>query len=81
MHRGISAGIIMSVVLMTFYQIFVDDEDYGVFPNVYHVSCAAVLVMGSEVYHRESLGKPSFETEYPPVGDLYDDDDCGDDDE
>ncbi len=73
MHRGISAGIIMSVILMTYYQIFVDDEEYGLFPNFYHVSCAAVLVMGSEVYHRVSLEKPSFETEYPPVGDLYDD--------
>lgn len=73
MHRGISGGIIMSVVLMAYYQIFVDDEEYGLFPNFYHVSCAAVLVMGSEVYHRVSLEKPNFETEYPPVGDLYDD--------
>jgi hypothetical protein len=73
MHRGISSGIILSVILMTYYQIFVDDEDYGLFPNFYHVSCAIVLVMGSEVQHRASLERPSFETEYPPVADLYDD--------
>ena len=81
MHRGISAGIIMSVVMMTYYQIFVDDVEYGLLPNFYHVSCAAVLVFGSEVYHRVNLEKPSFETEYRQIGDLYDDDDDDDDDE
>ena len=73
MHRGISAGIILSVVMMCYYEIFVDDDEYGLFPNFYHISCAAVLVMGSEVFHRVSLEKPSFETEYPPVVDFYDD--------
>ncbi len=73
LHRGISAGITMSVVLMVYYQIFVDDEDYGLFPNFYHVSCSVVLIMGSEVFHRVNLEKPSFETEHPAVGGLYDD--------
>jgi len=72
MHRGISAGIILSVVLMMYYQIFVDDQEYGFFPNVYHITCAFVLVIGSEVYHKVNLEKPSFETDYPQVGDLYD---------
>jgi hypothetical protein len=72
MHRGISAGIILSVVLMTYYQIFVDDEDYGILPNFYQTACAVVLVIGSEVFHRVSLEKPSFETEYNQVMDLYD---------
>ena len=72
MHRGISAGIILSVIMMVYYQIFVDDEDYGLFPNFYHMSCAVVLVMGSEVFHRVNLEKISFETEYPQVVDLYD---------
>ena len=75
MHRGISIGIIMSVVMMAYYQIFVDDEEYGLIPNFYHVSCAAVLVFGSEVYHRVNLEKSSFETEYHQIEDLYDDDD------
>ena len=52
MHRGISAGIILSVVLMTYYQIFVDDEDYGILPNFYHTACVVVLVIGSEVRDR-----------------------------
>lgn len=73
MHKGISAGIIISVVMMTYYQIFVDDEEYGLLPNFYQVSCAAVLVFGSEVYHRVNLEKPSFETEYKKLNDLYDD--------
>lgn len=73
MHRGISAGIIMSVVLMVYYQIFVDDVAYGVIPNTYHTLCAVVLVVGSEVFHHVSLEKPSFETQYPQVAGLYDD--------
>ena len=72
MHKGISAGIILSVVSLFIYQVFVDDMDYGVIPNVYHISCAAVLVMGSEVYHRVTLEMPSFETEYPPINIIYD---------
>lgn len=73
MHKGISAGIILSVVALFFYQVFVDDVEYGVFPSVFHITCAFVLVMGSEVYHRVTLQTPSFETEYPPVRELYDD--------
>ena len=73
MHRSISAGIAISVVLMIYYQIFVDDIDYGYISNAYHITCAAVLVVGSEVFHRVSLENPSFETEYPQVGVLYDD--------
>lgn len=73
MHKGISAGIISSVVALFFYQVFVDDVDYGVLPNVYHITCAVVLVMGSELYHRVTLETPSFETEYPPVNVIYED--------
>ena len=73
MHKGISAGIILSVVTLFFYQVFVDDVEYGVLPSVYHISCAAVLVAGSEVYHRVTLEIPSFETEYPPAV-IYDED-------
>ena len=67
MHRGISAGIIVSIVTLFFYQVFVDNVDYGVLPSVFHITCAAVLVMGSEVYHRVTLESPSFETQFPPV--------------
>ena len=57
---------------MPYYQVFVDDEDYGILPNFYQTACAVVLVIGSEVFHRVSLEKPSFETEYNQVMDLYD---------
>jgi len=67
MHRGISAGIILSVVSLFFYQVFVDNVEYGVLPSVFHITCAAVLVMGSELYHRTTLESPSFETQFPSV--------------
>ena len=72
LHKGISAGIILSVVSLFFYQVFIDDVEYGMLPNIFHISCAAVLVIGSEIYHRVTLEVPSFETEYPPA-ELYDD--------
>ena len=62
MHCGISVGIILSVMLMTYYQVFVDDEDYGILP-IYQTACAVVLGIGSEVFHRVSLEKPSFEAD------------------
>ena len=61
MHRGISAGIILSVVLMTYYQIFVDDEDYGILPNFYQTACAVVLVIGSLVFPNSLDGKPRYQ--------------------
>lgn len=67
MHRGFSAGIILSVVCMMYYQIFVYNVDYGFLPNSWHITCAVVLLMGSEVYHRASLEEPSFETKYLDV--------------
>uniref|UniRef100_A0A7S3QAP5 Uncharacterized protein n=1 Tax=Chaetoceros debilis TaxID=122233 RepID=A0A7S3QAP5_9STRA len=73
MHRGISAGIILSVVSLFFYQVFVDDVDYGFIPNTYHIICSVILVIGSEIYHRVTLEMPSFETNFPAVQSLYDD--------
>jgi len=67
MHRGISAGIILSVVTLFVYQVFVDNVEYGVIPSVFHITCAFVLVIGSEIHHRVTLESPSFETQYPPV--------------
>jgi len=72
MHRGVSAGIVAAVVGMMGYQIFVDNIDYGFLPNSWQITCAVVLVMGSEVYHRVRLEEPSFETEYLDVGHQFD---------
>jgi hypothetical protein len=33
-----------------------------------------VLIVGADVYHRVSLADASFDTIYPEIGDLYDDD-------
>lgn len=74
LHRGISTGIIVSVLLLFFYQVFVDDIDYGIFPTFYHCTCAGVLVIGSEIFHKVTLDTPSFETVYPVIEDLYDED-------
>lgn len=67
MHRGLSAGIGAGVATMMYYQIFIDDDDYGLLPNSWQITCAVVLVFGSEVYHRVSLEEPSFETKYVEV--------------
>jgi hypothetical protein len=67
LHKGISAGIILSVISMAYYQIFVDDHKYGFIPNFYHVMCAIVLLVGSEIYHRLSVELTTFETSYPEV--------------
>jgi len=73
LHRGLSAGIILGVVVMIYYQIFVDNVDYGFLNISYDITCAVVLVMGSEVYHRVSFEEPSFETKYLEIGDGLDD--------
>ena len=67
LHKGISAGIILSVISMAYYQIFVDDNTYGIIPNFYHVMCSIVLLVGSEIYHRLSVELSTFETSYPAV--------------
>ena len=59
---------------MTYNQVFVDDEDYGMlyFQILPDSMCSCLIVIGSEVFHWVSLEIPSFETEYNQVMDLYD---------
>ncbi|KAL7547029.1 hypothetical protein ACHAWF_010354 [Thalassiosira exigua] len=73
MYRGVSMGIIFAVILMFVYQIRDQWCEYGPLVSFFHLTSTAILIVGAEIYHRVSLVDASFETEYPDIGDLYDD--------
>ena len=72
MYRGVSMGIIFAVILMFWYQIRDRWCQYGPLVSFFHLTSTAVLIVGAEIYHRVSLVDASFETVYPKIGDLYD---------
>ena len=72
MYRGVSMGIIFAVILMFWYQIRDRWCQYGPLVSFFHLTSTAVLIVGAEIYHRVSLVDASFETVYPEIGDLYD---------
>jgi hypothetical protein len=74
MYRGISAGIILAVICMQIYDSSMDDFSYGPLVDAVNLLCAILLILGSEVYHRVGLPDSTFETVYPPVDNLYNDD-------
>ena len=74
MYRGISAGIMLAVVCMQIYDSSIPDFSYGPLFDAINLICAVLLILGSEVYHRVSLTDSTFETVYPPVENLYDND-------
>ncbi|KAL7535702.1 hypothetical protein ACHAXR_006676 [Thalassiosira sp. AJA248-18] len=71
MYRGVSMGIIVAVILMFVYQIRDKWCEYGPLVSFFHLTSTAVLIVGAEIYHRVSLVDASFETVYPEIGDLY----------
>ena len=71
MYRGISAGIILSVLCMHVYDMNTPDFNYGPAIDALNLLCLILLVVGAEVYHRVSLQESTFETEYPPVEAYY----------
>mmetsp|Transcript_19255 Transcript_19255/g.39013 ORF Transcript_19255/g.39013 Transcript_19255/m.39013 type:complete len:600 (+) Transcript_19255:1749-3548(+) len=75
MYRGVSAGIILAVLVMQFYDLSIVQFSYGPFIDGLNWTCAILLILGSEVYHRVSLADATFETVYPPMENLYDTDD------
>ncbi|KAL7516758.1 hypothetical protein ACHAWX_001738 [Stephanocyclus meneghinianus] len=75
MYRGVSMGIMLAVVFMFIYQIRDQWCEYGVLVSVFHLTSTFVLIIGAEIYHRVSLADATFETVYPEIGDLYEDDD------
>jgi hypothetical protein len=75
MYRGVSMGIMLAVLFMFIYQIRDQWCEYGVLVSVFHLTSTFVLIVGAEIYHRVSLADATFETEYPEIGDLYEDED------
>jgi hypothetical protein len=75
MYRGVSMGIMLAVLFMFIYQIRDQWCEYGVLVSVFHLTSTFVLIIGAEIYHRVSLADSTFETVYPVIGDLYDDED------
>jgi CRT-like, chloroquine-resistance transporter-like len=67
MYRGISAGIIVAVLSMHYYDMHITDFSYGPAIDALNLVCLVLLVLGSEVYHRASLQESTFETIYPEV--------------
>mmetsp|Transcript_55824 Transcript_55824/g.118741 ORF Transcript_55824/g.118741 Transcript_55824/m.118741 type:complete len:371 (+) Transcript_55824:281-1393(+) len=72
MYRGVSFGIMLAVVFMFVYQIRDQWCEYGPLVSFFHLTATAVLIVGAEIYHRASLADATFETEYPEIGDFYD---------
>jgi hypothetical protein len=67
MYRGISAGIIVAVLSMHYYDMHITDFSYGPAIDALNLVCLLLLVVGAEVYHRSSLQESTFETIYPIV--------------
>ena len=67
MYRGISAGIIVAVLSMHYYDMHITDFSYGPAVDALNLVCLLLLVLGAEVYHRSSLQESTFETVYPVV--------------
>ena len=73
MYRGISAGIIVAVLLMYEYDMHTSRFNYGPAIDALNLVCLILLIVGAEVYHRVSLADSVFETVYPTVEGLYED--------
>ncbi len=73
MYRGVSAGIILSVVSLYVYDLNIPEFNYGAAIDSLNLVCLILLVVGSEIYHRVSLHDASFETVYPEVDNFFDD--------
>jgi len=71
MYRGVSAGIILSVISLYIYDLSIPDFSYGAAIDSLNLVCLLLLVVGSEIYHRVGLQDASFETVYPEVQSFF----------
>lgn len=71
MYRGVSAGVILAILAMYVYEYFDPFLNYGSTVNSLHLTCTVLLIVGSEVYHRVSLHESTFDTVYPDLENLY----------
>jgi hypothetical protein len=62
MYRGVSAGIIASVLCLYTYDMHSSRFNYGPAIDSSNLVSLLLLVVGSEVYHRVSLQDATFET-------------------
>lgn len=67
MYRGLSAGIILGALIMHFYDMNTSDFNYGPEIDALNLACLVLLILGSEIYHRNSLPGSTFETVYPEI--------------
>jgi hypothetical protein len=75
MYRGVSAGIIFSVICLYVYDMHIPDFSYGPAIDSLNLVSLLLLIVGSEVYHRVSLQDATFETVYPEIDTFYDETD------
>lgn len=72
MYRGVSAGIVVSSIILYLYDESIPDFSYGPAIDSLNLVCVLLLILGAEVYHRKSLQDATFETEYQTIDDFYD---------
>ena len=73
MSRGVSAGIILSVICLYNYDLHIPEFNYGPAVDSLNLICLILLVVGSEIYHRVGLQDATFQTVFPEVENFYDD--------
>lgn len=66
MYRGISAGIILAVLVMHVYDMRTPTFNYGPAVDALNFTCLLLLIVGTEIYHRSGIPESTFETIYPP---------------
>ncbi|KAL3914500.1 MAG: hypothetical protein SGILL_006080, partial [Bacillariaceae sp.] len=70
MHSYLSCS--QAVVSLYLYDQHIPYFNYGAAIDSLNLVCLALLVIGSEVYHRVSLQDATFETEYPQIENCFD---------